>query len=604
MEKRLITKEAVKQVIKDYWAQMTKYPWQTTIAVLAPAIGNICIFYIPTLLVAKIVNLFIEKQQISLSFTWHYIVAFGAIWLAGEALWRLGIFFLTRVEAKGINTLMQKSLTSLLDKDYGFFADNFVGTLTKKASAYARNYENIVDTISFNISSQIIPMIFAFYILWGYSPWIPAVLFFCVVLIVVIAIPIIKKRAKIVAERHDANSKLAGRLSDTVTNILTIKSFAKEKQELKIFTKYSNLYAQKFKEAVDFQNLRYDTIISPIYVITNTLGLVMAIYFSLKLNMAYGTILVVYSYFAQVTRVFWSINSIYRTIESSFSEAAEFTQLFINPAAIQDMPKAKSLIAKEGRISFNNVCFNYDEAKDDESCFLSCFNLEIEPKQKIGLVGPSGGGKTTITKLLLRFVDPKSGEILIDGQNIGAATQSSLRNAISYVPQEPLLFHRTLMENIAYDRPNCDKEDIYVVAKLAHADEFIEKLPEKYETLVGERGIKLSGGQRQRVAIARAMLKKAPILVLDEATSALDSESEKYIQEGLWELMKDKTAIVIAHRLSTIKHLDRILVLDDGKIVQDGTHEELIEQKGIYAKLWQHQAGSEKERTKKLSETV
>ena len=231
----------------------------------------------------------------------------------------------------------------------------------------------------------------------------------------------------------------------------------------------------------------------------------------------------------------------------------------------------------------------------DDDSFLSGFSLDIKAKQKVGLVGPSGGGKTTITKLLLRFIDPESGDIFVDGQSIKKITQSSLRREIAYVPQEPLLFHRSLFENIAYGDEDATKEDIIKAAKIAHADEFINQLPKGYETLVGERGIKLSGGQRQRVAIARALLKKASIIVLDEATSSLDSESEKYIQEGLWELMKDKTALVIAHRLSTIKHLDRILVLDNGKIVQDGTHDELISQDGLYAKLWSHQAGESKE---------
>ena len=219
------------------------------------------------------------------------------------------------------------------------------------------------------------------------------------------------------------------------------------------------------------------------------------------------------------------------------------------------------------------------------------FNLAIKSNQKVGLVGPSGGGKTTITKLLLRFIDLLSGKIEIDGQDIHAVTQASLRKAISYVQQEPLLFHRSLMENIAYGKTDATEAEVIEASKLAQADEFIRSLPQGYHTLVGERGVKLSGGQRQRVAIARAILKKSSILILDEATSSLDSESEKYIQAGLVELMKNKTALVIAHRLSTIKHLDRIVVLDQGKIVEDGTHDELISKGGLYAKLWGHQSG-------------
>lgn len=223
---------------------------------------------------------------------------------------------------------------------------------------------------------------------------------------------------------------------------------------------------------------------------------------------------------------------------------------------------------------------------------FSTDSIYQSPGEKIGLVGPSGGGKTTITKLLLRFMDISKGSISIDGQDIRKITQSDLRRFISYVPQEPLLFHRTIAENIAYGTHNATREMIQKAAKGAHAEEFIQSLSDGYETLVGERGVKLSGGQKQRIAIARAMIKDAPILVLDEATSALDSESEVLIQDALWKLMKDRTAIVIAHRLSTIQHLDRIIVLDKGKIAEEGTHKDLVKKKnGLYARLWSHQSG-------------
>ena len=278
-------------------------------------------------------------------------------------------------------------------------------------------------------------------------------------------------------------------------------------------------------------------------------------------------------------------------MESSVGEGAEFAQLFIDPPSVQDASDAKELKIINADIEFNKINFNYGENQSKEEYFFNDFNLHIKSKEKIGLVGPSGGGKTTVTKLILRFINLQYGNITIDGQDISKVTQSSLRKSIAYVPQEPLLFHRSLFENIAYGNEKATKKEVINAAKLAHAHEFIDKLPHGYQTLVGERGIKLSGGQRQRVAIARAILKNAPILVLDEATSSLDSESEKYIQEGLWELMKDKTAIVIAHRLSTIKHLDRIIVLENGNISQDGTHNDLIKQKGIYARLWSHQSG-------------
>ena len=230
------------------------------------------------------------------------------------------------------------------------------------------------------------------------------------------------------------------------------------------------------------------------------------------------------------------------------------------------------------------------DATKQEALFRG-FSLDVQPGERVGLVGPSGGGKTSITKLLLRYMDIQTGAITIDGQDIRSITRDDLHKAISYVPQEPLLFHRSLGENIAYGNPDASLATIKTSAIRAHADQFISNLPNGYNTLVAERGIKLSGGQRQRVAIARAMLKDSPILLLDEATSALDSESEKLIQDALWKLMEGRTAIVIAHRLSTIQRMDRIVVLNNGKIVEEGTHKQLIKQKGTYAGLWAHQSG-------------
>jgi ATP-binding cassette subfamily B protein len=243
---------------------------------------------------------------------------------------------------------------------------------------------------------------------------------------------------------------------------------------------------------------------------------------------------------------------------------------------------------KKGNINFKDVDFKHTGS--DEAIFSS-FNLDIKAGQKIGLVGHSGAGKTTFTRLLLRFSDLQSGEILIDGQNIAKITQESLHQSIAFVPQEPLLFHRSIRENIAYGKPGASTKAIISAAKRAHADEFVDQLANGYETLVGERGVKLSGGQRQRIAIARAMLKDAPILLLDEATSALDSESEVLIQDALWKLMEGRTAIVIAHRLSTIQKMDRIIVLEQGQIVEQGSHKELLALNGTYAKFWAHQSG-------------
>jgi ATP-binding cassette subfamily B protein len=289
-----------------------------------------------------------------------------------------------------------------------------------------------------------------------------------------------------------------------------------------------------------------------------------------------------------VGQLFTFSNNVLRNYNRSISDASDMAEILQQEAEVQDPAEPEPLRMNKGAVTFQNVTFTHQGSDD---ALFAKLDLQIKPGEKVGLIGHSGSGKTTFTRLLLRFSDIDSGEILIDGQNIAHVTQDDLRSAIAYVPQEPLLFHRTIQENIAYGRPGASKAAVLKAARRANADEFITSLPQGYDTLVGERGVKLSGGQRQRVAIARAILKDAPILVLDEATSALDSESEKLIQAALWNLMQGRTAIAIAHRLSTVQRMDRIIVMDDGAITEQGTHAELLQKKGTYAKLWAHQSG-------------
>lgn len=286
------------------------------------------------------------------------------------------------------------------------------------------------------------------------------------------------------------------------------------------------------------------------------------------------------------------IANIMKMYENTMASAYEPVKTMLAPTSVNDPANPKRITKTNNyTITMEGVGYRYAENKNGRAA-IQKLSLYIASGERIGIVGYSGSGKTTLTKLLLRFMDVTDGSIRINGVDIRDIRQRDLRHLISYVPQEPLLFHRSIYDNIAYGRPEAKKSEVLAAAKAAYVDEFVDELPNGYDTLVGERGVKLSGGQRQRVAIARAILRDAPILVLDEATSALDSRSEQFIQKALWKLMKGRTALVIAHRLSTIQRMDRIAVMDKGKIVQLGTHDELLkDEKGIYAELWSHQSG-------------
>ncbi|MBU6533617.1 ABC transporter ATP-binding protein [Streptomyces sp. A108] len=553
---------------------------------LLPAVGNIGIRYIGPLLIAKLAGRAADDGGLTLGSALPYVLGFGVTLLLAEAVWRVGQHCLNRVDAFGMEHLYVSGMDELLAKDAAFFHDNFAGSLTKRVLSFGKRFEDFVDTMTYRIVGSLVPLVFGAVVLWSYEPMLVAGLLVMIALTVVAATPLIRRRQRLVNDREAAIARVSGHVADSLMNMETVRAFAAEPREA---VEHRDRVAESRRLTLrswDYGNLRVDVLIAPMSVLTNVLGLVVAVAFGGP-GQGVEELVVAFTYYANATQIMFEFNQIYRRLESSMTEAAQFTELLLDPPTVLDPAEPEPLAPQHTGIAFEGVTFAHAGA---EPIFRK-LDLDVPGGARIGLVGRSGGGKTTLTRLLLRMSDLDRGRILIGGQDISRLRQADLRSLIAYVPQEPAMFHRSLRDNIGFARPGATDEEIHAAAEAAHVTEFAGQLPDGFATLVGERGVKLSGGQRQRVALARAILRDAPILLLDEATSALDSESEVLVQDALWRLMDGRTALVVAHRLSTVAGMDRLVVLDRGTVVEQGSHAELLAAGGAYAKLWQHQSG-------------
>jgi ATP-binding cassette subfamily B protein len=512
------------------------------------------------------------------------ILAFNA---AGWLLYRLAGFLNSYFETEVIASLRQRAFNYMIGHSYAFFANNFTGSLVQRVNRFARAFEHLADRILWNIVPLIIRTVGSLIVLYFISPTIALILAGWAALFFVFNFIFSRWKFKYDIQAGEADSRTTGALADAITNQNTIQLFASSEEEGEHFRGVTREQARITRFVWNLE-----TVVDSVQAFLAIAAEFLLFYFSIRFwqegRITIGSFVLIQTYLVGLIGRLWDFSRVVRDIYGGIADAKEMVEILDTEYEIKDVAGAPALAVPKGAVRFSDVSFRFNKKRN----VLDHIDLSIKSGEKIALVGPSGAGKSTIVRLLLRLHDVSEGSITIDGQDIRSVTQESLRSQLSLVPQDPILFHRTLMENIRYGRKEATDEEVKRAAKLAHCDEFIEELPDTYDTYVGERGIKLSGGERQRVAIARAILKNAPILILDEATSSLDSHSEYLIQDALNALMKKKTTIVIAHRLSTIRKMDRILVIDEGRVIEEGTHDELDAKRGgLYRKLWSLQAG-------------
>ena len=529
-------------------------------------------------------TLFVEKGHALIGMM--AMVAFFAVWT----------FFASNVRLQTLQGVFPMRLRwnfhrLMLGQSLGFYQDEFAGRVSAKVMQTALALRDVVMTVADMVVYVLVYFITSGVILSSFDAWL-IVPFICWIIgFAMIMRFLIPKLGKTAARQADARSLMTGRITDAYSNIATVKLFSHGARE----AAYAKQSMEEFMVTVHAQ-MRLATLLHTCSFIVNsslTVGTTaLGIWLWYHGQVGVGAVATATAMALRVNGlsqyIMWESARLFENIGTVNDGMATLSK----PHTILDKPQALPLKVTRGEIKFDHVDFSYEAGKP----LLNGFNLNIKPGEKVGLIGRSGAGKSTIVNLLLRFYEPQSGTISIDGQNVDSVTQESLRAQIGLVTQDTSLLHRSVRDNIIYGRPDATDAEMISAAERAEAADFIPNLSDAkgrrgYDAHVGERGVKLSGGQRQRIAIARVMLKDAPILLLDEATSALDSEVEAAIQESLDKMMEGKTVIAIAHRLSTIAAMDRLIVLDKGRIIEEGSHAELLEKQGLYAKLWAHQSG-------------
>ncbi len=573
-------------VLKYFWQVVRNFKFSFfTIIILSILVSGLDI-YIP-LQFLKLWNVLSLNNFTLINVAQNIIITIFLLGLTRWGLRRIIGFSNSYFQANVMAGLRRQSFSYMIGHSRSFFSDNFGGSLTQKIGKYARSFEKLMDRLVNDGLPLVIKSVGTIIAIYTLVPKYAYILFVFCIIFLATALIYTKFKLKYDIISALSDTKTTGAIADSISNHSSIQLFAghdyeKEKvggviEDQKKKTLFNWFLWEGLGSIQSLYSVFIEFIIFWVALGDWKLGLI-----------GIPVIILIQSYLVRLIENLWSFAAIVRTFYDGFSDAEEMALVLDTPYEIEDKG-VEVLDSVKGEVTFDNVTYIYEN--NNQKVFDN-FSLTIPSGEKIAIVGSSGAGKSTFVNLLMRLFNLTEGKILIDGVDISLVSQKNLREKISFVPQDPVLFHRTLMENIRYGKLSATDEEVREASHLAYCDDFIHKLPLGFDTYVGERGVKLSGGERQRVAIARARLKNAPILILDEATSALDSESEIFLQNALANLIKNKTTIVIAHRLSTVREMDRIIVIENGKIIEDDNHEELINKKGgIYQKLWNIQAG-------------
>ncbi len=577
---------SVLTVLKLYGQSNREHSWVTFFTVTAAILASLSAVVAPYIF-KKFLDLL--GQGVGAGQTaalYHNIFLFFIVAFSTWFFWRLCYFTNSYLASHMLASLRQRAFAYLMGHSHSFFTNTFAGALVQRVNRFAQSYDKLADRILYDIVPIIVQVTFILIVLFNEQPILAVVILIWATFFILWNYVFARWKLKYDSSRAAHDSISSGSLADAISNHQTVELYKSQEVEEKIYEDVTNLQS-RYTLFSWWSSSIIDGVQALLIVFVEVAVLYVGVGLWSKGLMSIGLFVLVQTYVLQLAERLWSLSRVVRDVYESFADAKEMADIMTSPHAIQEVKGAKKLKTTKGEVEFKNVTFSFHGKK-----VIDDLNVTIKPGEKVALVGVSGAGKSTLIKLLFRQYDPDFGVVQIDGQDIKNLELVSLRNALSLVPQDPALFHRSLLENIRYGKQNATDKEVKESAILAHCDDFISELPLGYDTLVGERGVKLSGGERQRVAIARAFLRNSPILVLDEATSSLDSHSEERIQDSLMKLMEDRTTIIIAHRLSTIRRVDRILVMKEGKIAEDGTHDELLKNKdGVYAKLWTIQQG-------------